>query len=935
MSTPDIATLQARILSLEKENATLKQLLAQHGISIPKNQQVTAMQRLSSYEKVELFASLFRGREDVFARRWHSRATSKSGYQPVCVNEWQRGLCDKKRYRCAECPNREFSPLTNEHIYHHLEGKHPDGCDVIGIYPILNDNTCWFLCADFDDKSCEHGYQNDVLAYVDVCHSWGIPAHIERSRSGNGAHVWIIFDTPVAAHLARRLGFAVLTEAMQRNGTMSFKSYDRFFPNQDTLPEGGLGNLVALPLQGQARKKGNSVFVDENFNPFPDQWEYLMGFTKMSEQEVADILKTHGQSQELGVLTVSTESKPWEPPIVEQICDSDFFEEIHLVRANMLYVPRKEISAKITNYLRRLAAFKNPELYSRQGMRLPIFNIPRIISCSELTDNYIALPRGCEEEVIKLLDEHHVSYAIEDETQSGTTIGIRFNGTLRDEQADGLERLMEHRCGTLSAATAFGKTVLAAALIAQRGVSTLILVHSKALLSQWREALSRFLDIDFIPPETKGRGRKRIPSAIGALCTGENSLHGVIDIALIQSCLDDDEVKPFVRNYGMVIADECHHVSAVTFERVMKAVAARYVYGLTATPIRKDGHQPIIFMQCGPIRFQSDALTQMLGQTFLRTLVPRFTTYRLLEEGEISFTQLQQKLSENDTRNNLIVSDAVSAIKEGRTPIILTSLVAHVKSLCEMLQPHCPNIIPLTGTTSSRERRLRMQQLQNIPPSESLIIVATGRYIGEGFDFPRLDTLLLALPISWKGLVAQYAGRLHREYDGKCEVRIYDYIDIRVPICDIMYRRRLKGYTAIGYNLQSPSTLTMNVDENIFNGSNYKHTYLNDISSAKESIVIACPKANPKYFGKTISALREASIQGVTVVIHTKDASPLTSSEIPTIENSNLTLNCTIIDRRLIWYGSINPFGYVSSDDTTMRLSDYSIAEELLHFLYA
>ena len=934
MPTPDISVLKARILSLENENATLKRLLLHHGIIIPQEQDETAMRRLSIQEKIELFSSLFRGREDVFARRWYSTTTGNSGYQPVCSNEWRQGLCDKKRNRCAECPNREFSPLTNEHIYRHLEGRHPNGSDVIGIYPIFDDNKCRFLCADFDDKSCEHGYQNDVLAYVGVCRSWEIPAHIERSRSGNGAHVWIFFDTPIAANTARRLGFSILAEAMKIRGEMSFKSYDRFFPNQDSLSLGGLGNLVALPLQGQARKNGNSVFVDNNFKAFPDQWEYLMSITKMSEDDVNDILKSHGLGQELGSLTVSTENKPWDPPKLESICNSDFAKEVHLVRANMLYVSRKEISASVTNHLRRLSAFKNPEFYSRMGMRLPTSNIPRIISCSELTDDYLALPRGCEDEVIKLLDENHVPYTIADITISGSPIKACFNGKLRDDQTYGLERLIEYRCGTLSAATAFGKTVLSAALIAQRGISTLILVHTKALLNQWREALTRFLDIDFDPPEVKGRGRKRALSAIGALCTGENSLHGIIDIALIQSCLGDDEVKPFVRNYGMVIADECHHVSAVTFERVMKAVAARYVYGLTATPIRKDGHQPIIFMQCGPIRFQSDALSQMLGQTFLRTLVPRFTNYRLLDDGEYSFTQLLQKLSEDNTRNKLIISDVVSLIREGRTPIILTSLTAHVSLLCEMLQPHCPNVIPLTGTASSKERRLRMQQLGSILPSEPLVVVATGRYIGEGFDFPRLDTLLMALPISWKGLVAQYAGRLHREYEGKSETRIYDYIDIRVPVCDIMYRRRLKGYTSIGYNLQVRTSISKSVEERIFTGSNYRQSYWNDIKLACESIVIACPKANPKYSAQTITVLRDTTTRGISVAVHTRDASSIEHTGIRTINNENINFACTIIDRHLIWYGSINPLGYTATDDTTMRIIDYDVAEELLSLIY-
>ena len=275
-----------RIKELEAENTELKKRLGED--IIPVVQVPTAMQTLSLQEKVNLFRSLFKGREDVFARRWYSKATGKAGYQPVCQNEWSP-LCDKRRNKCAECQNRQFSPLIDNDFYRHLEGKDVDGRDVIGLYVLNEDNTCHLICTDFDDKNCEHGYQEDVLAFVDVCKSWSIPCSVERSRSGNGSHVWIFFETPVLAVKVRSLGNAILTEAMNRNGKISFKSYDRFFPNQDTLPKGGLGNLVALPLQGLARKNGNSIFVNEYFEPYDDQWEYLLNVSKLSEGAMDDI----------------------------------------------------------------------------------------------------------------------------------------------------------------------------------------------------------------------------------------------------------------------------------------------------------------------------------------------------------------------------------------------------------------------------------------------------------------------------------------------------------------------------------------------------------------------------------------------------------------------------------------------------------------------
>ncbi len=731
---------------LHKEVDRLQTLL--NSKDIPMTQPIMK-QHLSLEEKVSVFRNLFKGREDVFARRWHSRTSGKSGYQPVCRNEWDRQLCDKKKYKCAECPNRLFKPLEYEDIYRHLEGKTQDGQDVIGAYAILADNNCNFLCADFDDKSCEHGYKKDVLAYVGVCKDWDIPCSIERSRSGNGAHVWIFFELPLPASKARRLGYAVLTEAMERNGRMTFKSYDRFFPNQDRLPEGGFGNLVALPLQGKARKEGNSVFVDENFIIYENQWNYLLQIKRIPETTIDAILAKHGTDSELGELSTTSESKPWETPVPQKITPNDFPANLVLIRSNMLYIPLSGLSARVINHLKRIASFKNPEFYTRQGMRLSIYNIPRIISCADMEEDYIALPRGCEDAVVTLLKDNQISYRIEDKTNHGENVTVRFKGELREEQKAAIASLTTHNNGILNATTAFGKTVTAIGLIAERKINTLILVHTKSLLDQWKSRLEEFLEIDFTEEDLpKKRGRKKAFSPFGTLDSKGNSLRGKIDIALIQSCLEDNGVKSFVRNYGMLIVDECHHVSAVNFERILKYANARYVYGLTATAIRKDGHQPIIFMQCGPIRYSADAKTQIASQTFTRLLVPRFTSYRELTDDRSTYARMIQKMAEDENRNNLIIDDVRKALMEGRSPIVLTSLTAHVETLANALALHCKNIITLIGSESAREKRQKMKLLQSISPTEPLAIVATGKYVGEGFDYPRLDTLFLALPVS-------------------------------------------------------------------------------------------------------------------------------------------------------------------------------------------
>lgn len=943
--------------ALRQENEELKLLLHAHGIEYkPKHAEekdaayspcTFPSVKLSIEERVTLFHSLFKGREDVFARRWFSKTTGKSGYQPVCINEWRRGVCDKKKFKCADCPNRHFAPLTYQYLYRHLEGKDENCCDVVGLYAIMPDNNCAFLCADFDDKSCKHGYKDDVLAFVGVCKEWNIPYAIERSRSGNGAHIWIFFEEPIPAFKARRLGNAILTEAMRHNGRMSFNSYDRFFPNQDRMPEGGFGNLVALPLQGQARKRRNSVFVDDDFLVYKDQWAFLYNINKVKDTEVDMLLNLH-VCEELGALTTSSESKPWVTPITQDISKGDFYSEIEITKADKIYIPLKAVSAKVLNHLKRIASFKNPEFYSKQSLRLSTYSTPRIISCFDITDDYLAMPRGCEDAILSFLNENGVKYNIVDETNHGTPISVSFQGKEREEQLAAINALLMHNNGVLHATTAFGKTVTAAAIIARKKVNTLILVHSKSLLAQWHERLTEFLGIDYVePPAPKKRGRRKKFSTIGCLDSTGNSLHGIVDVALIQSCLDGDSVKPFVENYGMVIVDECHHVSSITFENVLKGVKAHTVYGLTATPIRKDGHQPVIFMQCGPIRFSADAKSQIAKQSFERYLIPRFTSFRSITDDKQSITTLYQLLSEDEIRNTLIVKDVFKAVEAGRTPIILTNRTAHVTKLAEKLRDKVKNVITLTGTGSTKEKREMQQHLQEISREEPLVIVATGKYVGEGFDYPRLDTLFLALPISWKGLIAQYAGRLHRENEGKKDVRIYDYIDIHEPVCDNMYRKRLKGYASIGYKIISRHSPTLfdNVKdigipvckEQIFNGRTFFRPYSSSIGDAKRSIVVSSPKLYRIEHNVLVNQLNELAHIGIEVLIITTASNPETEHLLQRGLSVRILpevkLCTTIIDKDIVWYGAINALGYATEEDNVIKVVDNKLANELLEVL--
>jgi len=972
-----------QLQKVEAENARLRERLMAHGIPVEEETERTQVDKgekenetgtrtvqpqtsccriapskvqLSLGKKVSLFMSLFRGREDVFAHRWTSKGNGRSGYQPVCKNEWVRGLCDKQavKYKCGDCPNRVFAPLTNNDIYKHLEGKAEDERDVIGVYAILDDDTCRFLCADFDDKNCEHGYQDDVRAYVSVCKEWHVPAVVERSRSGKGAHVWILFDEKVSAAKARKMGNAIMTEAMDRNSRISFKSYDRFFPNQDKMPEGGFGNLVALPLQGKARRNGNSVFVDEDFVPYPDQWEYLSLAKKMTEAEMDRLLSLHGEKAEVEELSLSSESKPWDLPICTPINRQDLPKEIVIVQANMLYIPTRGMPSRVLSHMRRMASFRNPEFYSAQAGRRSTYNIPRIISCAEMTDEYLMLPRGCKQGIEDLLNGLGVAFCFEDKSVQGHPIEVSLNIELYEEQQEALAHLMQYDNGILAATTAFGKTITALGLIAARKVNTLILVHTQALLDQWKEKLEANVTIQFEQPEEEHkRGRRKKFSPFGTLSSSGISLHGQIDVAIMQSCLTDDgELKPFLNDYGMVICDECHHTASVTFEQVLKNVHARYVYGLTATPMRRDGHQPIFFMQYGPIRFKVEAKSQIERQTFERFLIPRFTTVRHLSDEELKYGQVERILTEDESRNALIIADVQKALADNRTPIILTKFTTHVETLANLLAPHCPNVITLVGSKKEKEKREMMERLHAIPAEESLVIVATGKYVGEGFDYARLDTLFIASPISWEGVLQQYAGRLHRNYETKQDVRIYDYVDVYFPVCNSMYHKRLKGYASIGYRVMSPSSPTgiqdlfgfVHPEENpqreqdvIFNGTNFHKAISADIAQVRKSIVISCPRL---WIGKRtnmLDVLAELQHQGIEVMIFTRKESDhttllaqygLTVRFIP-----SLTLSCVLIDSEVVWYGNANPLAYNTEEESVIKLRDKEVAGGLIDVL--
>ena len=800
-----ITELVARLTALERERAeilaeinTLRSVWNEEAAAIkavPSANAGDPIDRNSTIEKkIALFRRLFRGRSDVFPIRWENDTTGRNGYAPACANEWQRGICEKPKVKCSACPNQAFRAVDEVSIDRHLRGTDTNGAPfVMGVYPMLADNTCSFLAADFDEGE----WRRDVFAFRETCQRHKIPVAVERSRSGNGAHAWICFEEPIPAASARRLGAFLITDTMERVPDIGFGSYDRFFPSQDTMPAGGFGNLIALPLQGLARSAGNSVFIDESCSPYLDQWAFLSAIEPIARSRVDHLVEEASASGKiLGVRIplVDEDEEPWlappsrrqPPPAISEPLPS----AITIVQADQIYIPRHALPPPLIARLIRLAAFQNPEFYAAQAMRRSTHDKPRIISCAELTSRHIALPRGCFDAVRDLLVSVGIAVTIEDCRATGAPIPFAFTGALRSDQEAAITALLPHDTGVLAATTAFGKTILAIRMMAERGRNTLILVHRRQLMDQWIERLTAF--------STMPR------DAIGMIGGGRRKPKGQVDVALIQSLVRKGEVDDIVGSYGHLVVDECHHLSAVSFELVARRSKARYILGLSATVTRKDGHHPIIVMQCGPVRHRVDARTEAAKRPFGHVVRIRDTSFQLqatLGTPAPSIQDVFKELVDDEVRNDLIFDDVLCALEAGRSPVVITERTAHLETIAKRLERFARHVVVLRGGQSEKQRRDTAARLAAIPQGEERVIVATGRYLGEGFDDSRLDTLFLTMPIAWKGTLAQYAGRLHRLNDAKREVIIYDYVDGRVPVLARMAAKRRIGYQSIGYKI--------------------------------------------------------------------------------------------------------------------------------------
>ena len=775
------------LAALQAENERLAALLDSHRIDWrqpavpPPSTGEAEATNLSTGEKVALFRRLFRGRMDVYPVRWESKTSGKSGYAPACGNEWRPGVCEKPRIKCSDCSHRLLIPVSDDVIFGHLAGKH-----TVGMYPLLQDDTCHLLAVDFDEAE----WREDARAFARSCQELGVPVALEISRSGQGAHAWVFFANPVLARDARRLGTAIITHTCARTRQLRLASYDRLFPNQDTMPKGGFGNLIALPLQKAPRENACSVFVDIELRPYADQWSFLATVARLAPHDIEPtILRATGGAHPLDVTFIDDEdwSAPWKrTPAQPKKLPGEMPAALTLTVANLIYFDKAQLPQGLANRLIRLAAFQNPKFYRAQAMRMSVWDKPRVIGCAENFPKHIALPRGCLDAAMDLLRDNGIRCELHDERHAGDPIDVAFVGSLRKDQEVAVAAMLRHDTGVLCAPTAFGKTVMAAAVIARRSVNSLVLVHRTELLKQWQERLQTFLGV--------GKG------VIGTIGGGKAKPTGKIDIAVMQSLSRQGEVNSLMEGYGQVIVDECHHVGAVSFDAILRRAKAKFVLGLTATPIRRDGQQPIIFMQCGPIRHTAappeDAPHDL-------TVTPRFRYSRIDVSADAGIQDVFRHLANDASRTVALAHEVEIAFQQGRKVLVLSERTEHVNAIANALSDRVPALFVLHGRMSKKQRATVIEQLKTLPADSPRVLVATGKLIGEGFDHPALDTMVLAMPVSWRGTLQQYAGRLHREHAAKSDVRIIDFVDAGHPALLRMWDKRQRGYRAMGYRVET------------------------------------------------------------------------------------------------------------------------------------
>ncbi len=907
--------LKKEITALREKEKQYLSLLQRNGIYVP-----DPNLKLSMDDRIRIFRDYFRTRDDLYAERFYSNKAMKYGWNPACENSFANGcMKGKGKFSCMECPIRKFSRLTDEVILAHFTGTDSKNRQNLGIglYPMLKDSTVYWLAMDFDEDS----WFENMLSVYQAALTHSVCPVMERSASGNGGHLWFFFSQNIPAAQARRFACLLLQEAMTRNPHLSFSSFDRLFPNQDFMPKGGAGNLIAAPFRYDAYRHENSAFINTRGQILKQPFEFLLSRPKITPEEITSICSSYDtedyffDNDQLR-MSLHTEQK--------------YSSEIRAVLRNRLIIRKTGLNALTVNLLKRVSSMYNPKYIEMQKYHRPIYvngNVTRVLSYFEEDDKNLYLPRGVLTQLRSLLVETKI--ITEDKRTEGRPIDISFRGTLREDQKDAVQKLLKYEDGILQAYPGFGKTVAGLFIMAERKVSTLIVVNSKELLEQWKMRIDEWLDY---PKAVKKRD-----SFVRTYSAARKNLGGNIDIAIAKSLANAENLDEIMSQYGLVLIDECHHIACDTFLTIMRQASAKYIYGLSATPKREDGLDKAIFMHCGPIRKR---VASTHKHSFTQYLIPRYTNFRWLAD-DIQYQELCSELTKDTARNYLIFKDIMAEYRSDGKIIVLSERIEHLNILFDMLSAACDDVYMLSGQTKIKERKATLQYIRELKPEDSYILLATSKLLGEGFDLPSLETLFLVLPIKAETRIIQYTGRIERDTGNKDTVKVYDYVDEQVPMANRMYYRRLKQYQASGYLIQENHRETV-MERFLYDIGAFEEPLLNDLRSARSEITIFSPAPIISCIRKYHSSLQELFHSGISIHYILSSSCKDKTQEIRYLRGTGGNIIFTdhkkhfiIIDRKIIWSGNMDLLSPLPKSDGYLTRSDNSeLAAEIINSIH-